>query len=178
MHPPVRIAIIGPSCSGKSTLARQLSVSRGLPRVELDEIHWLAGWQPREADDFRQVVTRATRAENWVIDGTYFSKLGHLVLDRATLVIWLNLPFPIVYARVLKRCLQRIVTNETLWNGNRETLSATLFDRDSLIYWVPRTWRGRSARYRSQLSEHGPGVETLEFQDSASLRRWLRLYCG
>jgi adenylate kinase family enzyme len=176
MRSPIRIAIIGPSCSGKTTLGRQLSEGLALPRVELDELHWLADWQPRETDDFKRVVTETTEAENWVVDGSYFGKLGRLVTSRATLIIRLNLPFHIVYARILKRSLQRIVTREVLWNGNRESLLATLFDRDSLIYWVPRTWRSRNTRYGQLLSSLDPATELLEFKDLKSLQQWLQHY--
>lgn len=35
-----RVAIVGTSCSGKSTLARELSRRLGTPHVELDELFW------------------------------------------------------------------------------------------------------------------------------------------
>jgi adenylate kinase family enzyme len=40
-----RIAVIGNSGGGKSTVARHLAVSRGLPLVEVDALLWRPGWQ-------------------------------------------------------------------------------------------------------------------------------------
>ncbi len=39
-----RIHVTGNSCSGKSTLAKQLAAALGIPRVELDALNWQHGW--------------------------------------------------------------------------------------------------------------------------------------
>jgi adenylate kinase family enzyme len=42
---PERIVVIGMSGSGKTTLAWQLGQKLSLPHIEVDAIHWQAGWQ-------------------------------------------------------------------------------------------------------------------------------------
>lgn len=44
-----RICILGPSNSGKSTLAAAIARHRGLPAIHLDQLHHLPGsaWVPR-----------------------------------------------------------------------------------------------------------------------------------
>jgi adenylate kinase family enzyme len=46
MRPGKRIASVGVTGSGKTTLARRLSEQHCIPRVELDTLYWKAGWQP------------------------------------------------------------------------------------------------------------------------------------
>lgn len=40
-----RVVIVGTSGSGKTTMARELSVLLGTPHIELDALQWLPGWQ-------------------------------------------------------------------------------------------------------------------------------------
>ena len=46
-----RVCIMGPPCSGKSTLADAIARSRGQEAVHLDRLHHLPGtdWVPRPA---------------------------------------------------------------------------------------------------------------------------------
>jgi len=56
IHPPYRISVVDTSGSGKSTLALTLATHLGLPYTELDQLHWLPNWTPRELPDFRAQV--------------------------------------------------------------------------------------------------------------------------
>ena len=88
----------------------------------------------------------------WVIDGSYRGKLGDLVLNRAELVIWLDLPRRVWVPRLGWRTIRRIVRREELWNGNRETVRNVLIGRDSLFRFAWRTYPERRRRYPSELA--------------------------
>jgi len=66
-----RIAIIGTSCSGKTTLARQLSKLLHIPHIELDTLFWKKNWQIADREQFRKNVARVVEQGNWVIDGNF-----------------------------------------------------------------------------------------------------------
>ena len=51
-----RIAVWGPTGSGKTTVARELANRLGLPAVELDALFHRPNWQPTPDDDFRAKV--------------------------------------------------------------------------------------------------------------------------
>lgn len=73
----MKIAIIGYSGSGKSTMAKRISERFGLPVLYLDTVHWLPGWQEREREDSQRIVREFMDAhDEWVIDGNY-KKLEH-----------------------------------------------------------------------------------------------------
>lgn len=134
-----RVAVIGGSATGKTTVSRELARRVGVPHVELDALHHDAGWQEAPAELLRERVEAALAAapDGWVVDGNYHGKLGVTVLERADTAIFLDLPFGLTVRRVLWRTLRRIVSREELWNGNRESLRSAL-SRESIVWWVIR----------------------------------------
>jgi adenylate kinase family enzyme len=147
-----RVEVVGPSCSGKTTTARRLAAVLGVPYIELDALHHDAGWTEAPAEVLQERVRAALDAapDGWVVDGTYFGKLGSLVLDRADTIVWLDIPFRTAIRRVLWRTLSRAVRREELWNGNRESLRLAL-SRESIVLWVLRTHRGFAAKWGPRL---------------------------
>ena len=138
-----RIAVIGVTSSGKSTLAKTLSERLGLDLIELDAIYWQANWTPIEPNEFRERVETATRSTSWVVAGNYRAVLD-IVWPRAQVIIWLDLPFHVVFWRLLARSLRRGLKQEELWNGNREPFWPHLkfWSDESLFRWLFKTyWR-------------------------------------
>jgi len=88
-----RILVMGSSGSGKSTFARCLSGTMGIPMVSLDALFWKPGWKPSEAMAFGERVTEAARQPSWIMDGNYISHgAGHLRRQLADTIIWFDLP--------------------------------------------------------------------------------------
>jgi adenylate kinase family enzyme len=136
-----RTAVVGTSCTGKTTFARALGELLGTPHVELDGLHWGPDWTPRPTQEFRARVDAATAGPAWVTDGNY-SQVRDLVWGRATALVWLDYPFGLVFVRAWRRTLRRVVTRERLFAGNRESLD--VFDPAWIPWWVLRTfWRRR-----------------------------------
>jgi adenylate kinase family enzyme len=135
-----RIWVKGGSGAGKTTLARELARRLGLAHIELDALHHDPGWTPAPAPLLQaRVFAALDDARGWVVDGNYDSKLGALVLDRAELIVWLDLPLHTKLARLARRTFGRWWTGEELWNGNRENLKAAFWGRDALFPWAVRS---------------------------------------
>jgi adenylate kinase family enzyme len=139
-------------------LARALDVRY----VELDAIFHQPGWTALDDDSFRARVSEATESGRWVVDGNY-SVVRDLIWERADTVVWFDLPYVVVMARIIRRTLRRSVTRQELWNGNREPWS-NLFSLDpkkSIIAWAST----RHAIYRRRYveAEHDPRWDRLEF---------------
>lgn len=137
-----RIVVIGTTCSGKTTLASQLSARLGVPHIELDALHWEPNWREAPLDVFRARVTQVISADAWIADGNY-GKVRDLVWSCADTLIWLDFSLPVVLRRLAKRTLRRALTRQELWNGNRETLRGGFFSRDSLFLFAIKTHRRR-----------------------------------
>jgi len=165
----VKIAVIGSSGSGKTSVARRLAEHHGVPHVELDELHWGPNWTACPADEFRARVERALSAPGWVADGTYHGKLGDSILERADFVVWLDLPLRVVARRVTVRTLRRIRNEEELWNGNRETWGEAFFHRNSLMLWLVSTHRSHRRRYLERLDRY----EFVRLRSQREIEAWL-----
>lgn len=151
-----RILIKGTTCAGKSTLGYVLAQRLALPRIELDELHWGPNWTEASAVELQGRVRSVLDDEQgWVVEGNYDSKLGTLLLDRADLVVWLDLPLGTKLFRLARRTARRVFRREQLWHGNRETLRNALWGRGSLLSWMlithfrhRRLWPARFASRR------------------------------
>jgi adenylate kinase family enzyme len=169
-----RVAVIGTSCSGKTTFAAALAARLQAPHIELDALHWRADWIPAPRENFRQAVAAATAADRWVSDGNY-SMVRDLVWRRATTVIWLDYPFPTVLSRALYRTMRRALLREELYSGNRETLRKAFLSRDSILWWVLTTYR-RGRREFPGLFEQPDfaHLETIAFRRPRDAEAFLR----
>lgn len=80
-----RIAILGPSSTGKSKLAVALADRLGVPPVHLDQLRFEphSDWKQRQDEEFFGLHDEAILGEGWVMDGNY-SKVLPQRLARAT----------------------------------------------------------------------------------------------
>lgn len=140
-----RVAIVGPSGAGKTTLAGTLAERIGATVIDLDALFHQENWQPSPTAEFRARVAESLETPRWCVAGNY-SQVLDLVHGSADTIIWLDLPRGVVTWRVAKRSIRRVVMRETLWNGNRERLRR-LLSRDpetNIIVWA-WTEHGRTA---------------------------------
>jgi adenylate kinase family enzyme len=158
-----RVAVIGGSCSGKTTVSRALAARLGVPFIELDALHHDANWTEAPAELLQERVSAALAAapDGWVVDGNYYGKLGSLVIDQADTVVWLDVPYATAIRRVLVRTWSRLFRRTELWNGNRERLRDT-FGRNSIVWWVLTTHRGFAAKWEERLAGHPHVVRIRE----------------
>jgi len=141
-----RIVVVGTTGSGKTTLARQLAQHLEVPHIELDALYWGPNWTPTPTTLFRMRITEALSGDAWVVDGNY-SMVRDIVWSRADTVVWLDYALPLIMWRLLWRTLRRIAMREGLWSGNRESLRAQFFSRDSLLLWAFHSYRRRRKEY-------------------------------
>ncbi|MBI4311420.1 MAG: adenylate kinase [Chloroflexi bacterium] len=152
-----RIAVWGPTGSGKTTLGRRLGQRLGLPVVEMDTLFWLPNWGAKPADRFQADVRGAldAHANGWISVGNYHSALGGLVLSQADTVIWLRLPFRVTFWRLFKRTIARAWTKQPLWEGNPNTESwrQTFLSKDSILLFAITSRKSHVERTLANLEQ-------------------------
>jgi len=150
-----RVAVMGGSCSGKTTVSREIARRLGVPHLEIDALHHDPGWQeaPAEVLQSRMLAAFDAAPDGWVADGNYRTKLGPLVLERADTVVFLEPAFRVAFSRALRRTIRRTITREELWNGNREQIRF-LFTRYWIPWWVLQTHRHYSREIPQRVAEH------------------------
>ncbi|QXE02187.1 DNA topology modulation protein FlaR [Terribacillus sp. DMT04] len=108
---PQKIHIVGSVGSGKTTLAREMTVQLTVPHYELDNMMWKRspdGDVRRSEKLRRQILQDITSRESWIIEGVHTADWIEESLRQADLIIWLT-PAPRVHnIRIAKRYLRQI----------------------------------------------------------------------
>ena len=170
-----RIVVVGTTSSGKSTLASRLAEKIQAEVIDLDSLHWEPNWVEAPDEIFRERVETALKANAWVVAGNYHV-VRNTIWPKAQAIIWLDYPFHIVFWRLLTRTIRRAVTQEELWNGNRETFWAhlKLWSEDSLFNWLFKTYwrRKRETPALLNLPEH-KHLKLIHFKHPREAEEWL-----
>lgn len=172
---PRRIAVIGATGSGKTTLARRASEIIGGRHIELDALYHELGWVPADPEVFRDRVRVAIAGESrWVTDGGYRTLVWDITWPIADEIVWLDYPFPLTFWRVLRRTFRRRLRNEELWNGNRESLRSMFFSRDSLLlYAVQNRGKYRESYPAAFRAPHVAHVRVVRLRTTREAEAWL-----
>jgi adenylate kinase family enzyme len=173
-----RIVVVGSSGAGKTHFGRSLAAALGVRHIELDGLFWGPDWTQKSPEEFRRLVSQAVADDAWVVDGNY-SVARDLVWPRAQVVVWLNLGFARVFGRSLRRTLGRIALRQPLWHDNRESFVRTFFTRQSILWWVIRTF-GRT-RHKYATLRHGghhPHLVWFEVRSPAQAEDCMRHLCS
>ena len=144
-----RVAIFG--AGGKSSLARAIAAKYGLRHIELDEINQLPGWKRRPAHEIRAMLSHAMAQspEGWVTDHSS-PEASDLIFENADTLIVLDLPFPLVLWRRVRRSLTRAWRGSVVCGGNVETFRHHLLSRESAI-WEAWTKRKKFGTYAERI---------------------------
>ncbi|MBT7326725.1 MAG: adenylate kinase [Anaerolineae bacterium] len=147
-----------------------------IPHIELDALHWDPGWQEAPTEVMRERVQKAISAESWAVDGNY-GVVRDLSWARAEVVIWLDYPLHINFLRLFIRTIRRAITQEVIWNGNREPFlpHLKLWSPESLFHWLFKTYWRRKREYPALLAlpeyEH---LDLVRFKSPKETENWLK----
>jgi adenylate kinase family enzyme len=167
-----RIAIVGCSGSGKSTVARALGKSLGLPVIHLDQLWWKAGWIESEFSDFEARVAVACRGQRWIADGNY-SRTYHLRFPNADAIVWLDLPRWICLSRTILRTIRGLGrTRADMSSGCPERLSLELL---GFIWDFPSKHR---PRIEEAIKEQGGSARLIHLRRPGEVSRFLSAMAG
>ncbi|PTX57411.1 adenylate kinase family enzyme [Litoreibacter ponti] len=98
-----RVLVVGCSGGGKSTLSLKISERFDLEYLSYDrDVRWLPGWQVRDREEQRQIITQLVRKDRWVMDGTTVSTFD-LRLPRADLLVWVRVPRRVALSGIARR---------------------------------------------------------------------------
>ena len=173
--PGKRIAIIGATGSGKTTLAQQLGEVLDIPVVELDAMHWMPGWTEKPWPEIRAELDPLTQQEHWITDGNY-SQVRGLIWPRADTIIWLDYPLLPIFFRLLVRTFKRVFLKVELWNSNRERFRENFLSRDSLFIWLltsrPKHKKNYPLAFQEPQHAH---LQVLRFTHPKQTERWINM---
>jgi adenylate kinase family enzyme len=135
-----RVAIIGGSGAGKTTLGKELAKRIDGVFVEVDAIQHKANWEKATGEEIRDAIYAALEGQDrWVIDGTREREVGDYISSRADIIVWLDLALIAKLIRLVRRSWKRVRNREILWNGNFETWRNVVVGWDSVLGHPLRT---------------------------------------
>lgn len=168
-----RILIAGVTGSGKTTLAGRVGRILGIPRVEMDDLHWGPGWTTRP--DFLEKVVELAHSEAWITEWQY-REARPIVLDRAEALVWIDLPTRVQLWRLLRRTISRRVKRTPMWRAGmvEQPLWTVFTDPDHILRWGWRTrntYRDEYAAVIAELRERD-GFEVVRLRSARDVEEW------
>jgi adenylate kinase family enzyme len=134
MSTPRRIALIGTSGAGKTTLGCEIARRLNTVFVEIDAIQHQAHWTKATVEELcAGIEAQIGGRDSWVIDDICRRELGDFVSGRVDVILWLDLPLLLKLRRLCRRSWRRVLTREVLWNGNVETWRDVCVGKDSVL---------------------------------------------
>ena len=167
---PQRVVVAGASGAGKTTLAARIARQLGLPHVEIDALYHGPDWTPRPS--FVADVEELSAGPAWVTEWQY-SVARPVLLARADLMVWLDLPRSTVMRQVTGRTLRRRLAGTVLWNGNLEPPLHTFFtDPEHVVRWAWTTYPLAGLRVEEAARDR-PELAVVRLTGRRSAGRWV-----
>lgn len=161
-----RVAILGPTGAGKSTLARRLHALTGLPLYHLDLIWWKPDQTHITRAEFDQALAALTERKRWIIEGDYSRTYGPRIRACDT-VIFLDYD----EETCLKGLQQRVGQQRPDIHWVEEKLEPEL-----VAY--ARSFRTERRPKLTALLEQHPEKQILTFQTREQADAWLEAFAA
>jgi adenylate kinase family enzyme len=158
-----RVLVVGPTNSGKSTLAARIGALLDVPSVDLDALYWKPDWVGSEDEEWHPRLREVAERDAWVVAGNYWRHTTPTLWPRAEAVIWLDLPLRVTLPRIFTRSWKRWRSRELLWGTNREHFfpQFKVWDSTSLVGYALQAHRSMRQRYVASMAD--PAFAHLRF---------------
>lgn len=159
-----KIAVIGGSGNGKTTLTTNLGRKLNIPVMHIDGVHHLKNWEIRDKDERDKIILEKVNTDSWIIDGTYTSTLENRV-GLADLVIFLDYSSFAQVKGILQRYLKNPGKEKPEIPGCQERMSWEFFK------WV-LNWRKNKRQKIMNVLKNVDKNKVLIFKNRRSLNKW------
>lgn len=133
----MKVAILGFSGGGKSTLARYIAETQKIPLLHLDTVQFTDNWQERNRVEARGMVKDYLNKADWVIDGNYSMFFQKERLKEANQIVLVQFSRWACLKRVMQRYLKyRHTTRPDMAKNCPESLDLPF------VWWV--LYQGRT----------------------------------
>jgi len=173
-----RVIVVGSIGAGKTTFAKAVAKKLSIRHIELDRFNWLPGWKLRLHEELKVLVAQEIGKPSWVICGNY-SVLRPMTWSKADTIIWLDYSFLICFWRCFKRSFSNALQRKQCCNGNYETLGRMFFSKQSILWWVMRTYKKRRKKYirlmQDPMYKH---IQFVRLRSDSQAKSWFKAICS
>jgi len=149
---PRKIHIIGSVGSGKTTLAKNLSMKLKIPHHELDNVVWKRNHPSdiKRTDEERdQILSTIIQSDAWILEGAHYNEWVFPSFNNADVIIFLDTSYSKRIYRIVRRFILqllrieksnykpsfKIFRNMFIWNDNFERrIKPKLLEKLKLYY--------------------------------------------
>lgn len=170
-----RIVIVGRTGSGKTTLARQLAATLGVPHVELDSLYFGPQFSTAPLPLLRERTAAALAGDRWVTDGNK-RKVRDLIWPRADTIVWLDYSLGVSLSRLGKRARSRTaqLTAEAMRDGQRARLLPQLLAAARGVLTALRSHAGQRREYTRLFADPAnQHLAVVRLGSPRATREWL-----
>jgi len=121
-----KVAVFGNAGGGKSTLARRLAETTGLPLYSVDKMQYRPGGAEVAHDEYLKVHQDVLNREQWIIDGFGCVPSAWERFGVADTLVYLDLPLHVHGLWVMKRLLKGTFVTPEGWPKGSPILKSTL----------------------------------------------------
>lgn len=161
-----RIAIIGGSGTGKTTLSENLGKVMNLPVYHIDAYHHLENWVVRDKAERDKLIMEKVSEDKWIIDGTYKDTLKQR-LERSDLVIYLDYSSLEATKGAVMRAIKNKGKEKPEIPGCKEQMSF------HFLSWV-WNWRKNKRKIVIGILDGFDKNKLLVFKNRRSLNKWFK----
>lgn len=161
----MKMLLVGPSGTGKTTLARQLGAKLATPVVHLDALYWRPGWKEPPQAEWEAQVAELVARDAWILDGNYSGTFAQRIAAADTIVF---LDFPrrhCVYGVMTRWWKTRGRVREDLAPGCPEQLPSLSF-----LHWIWNYPRATRPKLLALLAD--ARAEVVILRSRAEVERW------
>ena len=170
-----RVAIIGNAGGGKSTLAKKLSKSKGLPLYPVDKIQWKPKWTPAPQEEIRSKLDQLIEKELWIIDGWGPWDCLEKRFEAADTIIFVDFPLRIHFWWAAKRQLKAVFMPWTIEKPTGCNLVPITFRMFQMIWTIHR----ESLPKLSKMVDSFRGSrDVIHLRSLSDLQRFQSQHCG
>lgn len=170
-----RIAIVGRTGSGKTTLAREVAAALGVPHVELDSLYFGEDFSIAPLPLLRERTSKALAEDRWVTDGNKRA-VRDLVWPRADTIIWLDYPVYVSLWRLARRARTRTsaLGAQAARTGRWTALPRQLVAAARGVLTALRSHRGQRRDYPRLFAQpENQHLAVARLRSPRATRRWL-----
>ncbi|MBT5434453.1 MAG: adenylate kinase [Rhodospirillaceae bacterium] len=159
-----RIAVIGNSGGGKSTLARKLARHYGLAMTELYTLTWQPDWKRKPTEEYDAIHTELIAGDAWILEGLGDHRTMGDRANRATWVIFIDLPLWQHFWLATERHITWRAGNlEHPPAENPTPPTLELFFRN--IWAIDQNWMGNIRKFVDKLEKQGKRTTRINSVD-------------
>ena len=163
-----KVAIFGNAGGGKSTLARRLAQTTGLPLYTIDKLQYRPGGAAVPHDHYRRLHSALLTEDEWILDGFGCMESAWERFSAADTLVHVDLPLVIHCWWVSKRMLQGLYSNPEGWPEDSPVMKSSL--NSYRVLWPCHT--RLTPAYR-KLTEEARGSKVVYHLTSpAAIRRF------